>query len=42
MRTLTWMPLEPDVFGHPTRPCSVSTSFTTAATARTAAKGTPG
>ena len=28
MRTLTWMPRDPDVFGNPSMPCSASTSRT--------------
>ncbi len=31
---MTWMPRPPEVFGHPTRPASVSTSRSVAATAR--------
>ena len=35
IRTLTWMPREPDVFGQPTRPKSSSVVRTTCATSRT-------
>ena len=42
MRTLTWMPREPDVLGQPTSPWSASTSRTTSATRRMSSQGTPG
>ena len=42
MRTFTWMPRDPEVFGKPTSPWASSTSCTTPATWRTASNGTPG
>ena len=42
MRTLMWMPREPEVFGQPTSPTSSSASLTTSATSRTCVQGTPG
>ena len=42
MRTLTWMPLEPDVLGYPRRPWSSSTSRTTIAVRRTSSQPMPG
>ena len=42
MRTLTWMPREPDVLGQPTNPWSRRTSFATSATWRTSSHATPG
>ena len=41
IRTLTWMPREPEVFGKPTRPCSSSTSRTHSATWRTVVPARP-
>ena len=38
IRTLTWIPREPEVFGKPSRPWSASVSLTTIATWRTSAK----
>ena len=42
IRTLTWMPREPDVFGQPTSPTASRASCTTRATSRTCDQGTPG
>ena len=42
MRTLTCMPREPLVFGHPRSPSSSSSAFTSIATRRTSAHATPG
>ncbi len=42
IRTLTWIPREPEVFGKPSSPWSVSTSRTTFATWRTSAKPASG
>ncbi len=42
IRTLMWMPREPDVLGQPTRPLSLRTSRTTRATRRMSSQATPG
>ena len=42
MRTLMWMPRDPDVLGQPVSPRSTSDSWTTSATFRTSSQGTPG
>ena len=42
IRTFTWIPFFPLVFGKPTSPCSSSTSRVTIATSRTCSNGTSG
>src|SRR5207247_2130384 len=42
IRTLTWIPREPDVFGQPTSPTASSASRVASATSRMWSQGTPG